>query len=213
MKKITTTFIFMIFTSVLFSQQFGIKTGLNLTNVYGDDAIIQDIVTTSPLKTGAKVAGFAQFGYGILTFTTEAGISQKGYVRKLQIENAFGSVKAKSTYNLNYLDLKTSANYYVSDMFLLNLGVGLSILLNGKWTEEYYEMTGGYVGLPDYESDVVIGEDVSGMDFGVNLGTTFYITESLLLEANYYLGLATLDPYGESSIYNNSVSISCGYAF
>ena len=69
MKKIITTFIFLIFTSALFAQQFGVKTGLNLTNVYGDDVILEDSLTKNPLKPGAKVAGFAQFGYGPLTMT------------------------------------------------------------------------------------------------------------------------------------------------
>ena len=215
MKKIITIFIFLIFNSFLYAQQFGIKAGLNLTNVYGDDVILEDSLTKNPLKPGAKVAGFAQFGYGPLTITTEAGISQKGYVTKLQIEDEFGSIKAKTTYHLNYLNLNTSANYFVSDMLSLNLGVGLSILLNGKYKEEYYDITGGYVDwfFVDYEDDAEIGEDISGTDFGVNLGSTFYITEKLFLDANYYLGLATLDPDGNLSMYNNSISLSCGYAF
>ena len=216
MKKITTTFIFMIFTSVLFSQQFGIKTGLNLTNVYGDDKVFIDDDFTNPLKPGVNVAGFAQFGYGPLKFNVQAGISQKGFIMKDQIggDSLGGSVKVNSTYHLNYIDINTSGNYFVSDMLSLNAGFGLLLLVNGKNTVKFYEHTGDYIGLfSDYENDAEIGEDLSGVDFGVNLGTTFYITESLLLDANYYLGLATLDPYEDSSIYNNSINISCGYIF
>ena len=125
-----------------------------------------------------------------------------------------GSVKVNSTYHLNYIDINTSGNYFVSDMLSLNAGFGLLLLVNGKNTVKFYEHTGDYIGLfSDYENDAEIGEDLSGVDFGVNLGTTFYITESLLLDANYYLGLATLDPYEDSSIYNNSINISCGYIF
>ena len=214
MKKITTTFIFLIFTSALFAQQFGIKAGLNLTNVYGDDKVFLDDDFTNPLKPGAKITVFVQFGEESTRFTTNLGISQKGFVMKDQYEDPLGSVKAKGMYHLNYLDLNTSVNYFVSDVLSINLGAGLSILLNGKNTLDYYDVTGNYVGLfEDFEDDAEIGEDISGIDFGVSLGSTFYITEKLFLDANYYLGLATLDPDGDDSIYNNAITVSCGYVF
>ena len=133
---------------------------------------------------------------------------------KDQYEDPLGSVKAKGMYHLNYLDINTSVNYFLSDVLSLNLGAGLLILLNGKNTLDYYDVTGNYVGLfEDFEDDAEIGEDISGIDFGVNLGSTFYITEKLFLDVNYYLGLATLDPDGDDLIYNNGITVSCGYAF
>ena len=214
MKKIITTFLFLFITSFLYAQQFGIKAGLNLTNVYGDDKVFLDDDFTNPLKPGAKITVFAQFGEESIRFITNVGISQKGFMMKDQYEDPLGSVKAKGTYHLNYLDVNTSANYFVSDVLSLNLGAGLLILLNGKNTLDYYDVTGTYVGLfEDFEDDAEIGEDITGIDFGVSLGSTFYITEKLFLDANYYLGLVTLDPDGDDSIYNNSITVSCGYVF
>ena len=214
MKKIITIFIFLIFNSFLYAQQFGIKAGLNLTNVYGDEKVFLDDDFTNPLKPGAKITVFAQFGEESIRFTSNVGISQKGFIMKDQYEDQLGSVKAKGMYQLNYLDISTSANYFLSDVLSLNLGAGLLILLNGKNTLDYYDVTGNYVGLfEDFEDDAEIGEDISGIDFGVNFGSTFYITEKLFLDVNYYLGLATLDPDGDDSIYNNGITVSCGYAF
>jgi hypothetical protein len=128
--------------------------------------------------------------------------------------NVEGSVKAKGTYNFNCLDINTMAIFFVSDLISINSGLGLSFVLNGKATLEYYDETGLKVGYFQDQTDAAeIGEDLTAMDLGLNIGTTFYLNENFLVDANYYLGLLTLDPDGDVSAYNNVVAISIGYVF
>ena len=48
---------------------------------------------------------FSQLGDGPYKLTIETGFSQKGFIMKDEEQDALGSVKAKSSYNINYLDL------------------------------------------------------------------------------------------------------------
>ena len=197
-----------------FGQKIGLKTGLNLSNVYGEDKEFIDDDFKSPLKLGYRVAVFSQFGDGTYKLTIESGFSQKGYMMKDEEENEFGSVKAKAKVNLNYLDFNTMFNFFITDFVSINTGVGLGLALSGKSTIEFYDETGIYVGaFEDTEDDADIGDDVSAFDLGINFGSTFYLNQNFLIDANYYFGLLTLDPNGDASAYNNVISISLGYTF
>ena len=213
MKKITTLLLAVVLSNNVFSQ-IGVKAGLNLSNVFGEDKLFLDDDFKSPFKTGLRMSVFSQFGDGPYKFTIETGLSQKGYIMKDEEENDLGSVKAKATYNLNYLDLNSTFNFFVSDFISINTGVGLGAALNGKAKLEFYDETGIYVGaFQDDTDDAEIGEDISAFDLGLLLGTTFYLNESFLIDANYYLGLLTLDPEGDESAYNHVIAVSLGYVF
>ena len=157
---------------------------------------------------------FSQFGDGPYKLTIETGFSQKGYIMKDEEENELGSVKAKASYNLNYLDLNSTVNFFISDFISINTGVGLGVALNGKAKLEFYEETGIYVGaFQDNTDDAEIGEDISAFDLGLLFGSTFYLNENFLIDANYCLGLLTLDPDGDDSVLNHVIAVSLGYAF
>ena len=94
MKKITVLLIAIVLSNNVFSQ-IGIKAGLNLSNVYGEDKIFLDDDFSNPLKTGLRMSVFSQFGDGPYKLTIETGLSQKGYIMKDEEQDALGSVKAK----------------------------------------------------------------------------------------------------------------------
>ena len=213
MKKITVLLIAIVLSNNVFSQ-IGIKAGLNLSNVYGEDKIFLDDDFSNPLKTGLRMSVFSQFGDGPYKLTIETGFSQKGYIMKDEEENELGSVKAKASYNLNYLDLNSTVNFFVLDFISINTGVGLGVALNGKAKLEFYDETGIYVGaFQDDTDDAEIGEDISAFDLGLLLGSTFYLNENFLIDASYYMGLLTLDPDGDDSAYNHVIAVSLGYVF
>ena len=191
MKKITTLLLAIVLSNNVFSQ-IGVKAGFNLSNVYGEDKLFLDDDFTSPLKTGLRMSVFSQFGDGPYKLTIETGLSQKGYIMKDEEENELGSVNAKASYNLNYIDLNSTVNFYVSD----------------------YDETGIYVGgFQDDTDDAEIGEDISAFDLGLLLGSSFYLNENFLIDASYYMGLLTLDPEGDDSAYNHVIAVSLGYVF
>ena len=100
----------------------------------------------------------------------------------------------------------------------LNAGLGISFLMSGKFKSEL-DVTGQYSDFYDeddlsYEDDAEIGEDLAGLDFGANIGASFYINDAMHVNARYYLGLAKLDPSDNpDSIFNNAIMISFGYGF
>ena len=213
MKKITVLLIAIVLSNNIFSQ-IGIKAGLNLSNVYGEDKIFLDDDFSNPLKTGLRMSVFSQFGDSPYKLTIETGFSQKGFIMKDEEQDALGSVKAKSSYNINYLDLNSTVNFFVSDFISINTGLGIGVALNGKAKLEFYDETGIYEGVfQDDTDDAEIGEDISAFDLGLLLGSTFYLNENFLIDANYYLGLLTLDPDGDDSLFNHVIALSLGYAF
>ena len=213
MKKITVLLIAIVLSNNVFSQ-IGIKAGLNLSNVYGEDKIFLDDDFSNPLKAGLRMSVFSQFGDGPYKLTIETGFSQKGFIMKDEEQDALGSVKAKSSYNINYLDLNSTVNFFVSDFISINTGLGIGVALNGKAKLEFYDETGIYEGVfQDNTDDAEIGEDISAFDLGLLLGSTFYLNENFLIDANYYLGLLTLDPDGDDSLFNHVIVVSLGYAF
>ena len=218
MKKIYTTIsAVLLMTSITFAQEFGVKGGVAMTNLYGADWDIDDFgdEVKNPLKIGLNVAGFARFGDGPLGFTAEAGFSQKGTVLKSNlVDDALGTLDAQTSWTLNYIDFNAIGNYFISDYVSLNAGLGISFLISGKLKNEY-DATGAYSGLyNDSEDDAEIGEDISGLDFGANLGASFYLNESMHIEARYYLGLAPIDPNDDpDSVFNNAIMITFAYGF
>ena len=73
MKNIyTIILVALLTTSMSFAQEFGVKGGVSMTNLYGADWDMDDFgdEVKNPLKIRLNLAGFARFGDGPLRFTT-----------------------------------------------------------------------------------------------------------------------------------------------
>ena len=202
------------FSNNVFSQN-GVKIGTNFSSIYGDITFGFNDGNdfTSQLKTGLRMSVFSQYGDGSYKLTIETGLSQKGYILKDELEDELGTIKTKGTFNINYLDLNSTVHFFVSDFISINAGAGFGIALSGIAKLEFYDKTGAYEGVFGDTNNAEIGEDISAFDLGLILGSTFYLNENFLLDANYYLGFLTQNPDGDYSIYNKVISISLGYIF
>ena len=220
MRKIFFFFIIVLFAnSISFAQEFGFKGGLSLANIYGEDRPDIDDDQSNPFKPGFNFAGFFRFGEGPFRYTVEAGFSQKGTLIKYpETSENLGSYKPEQLFNLNYMDINAFGNYFISNRVSLDLGLGISFLINGQ-AKQVFNATGVYADLiEDSSNPAVIGEDVTGLDLGVKLGASFYINEKIHADAHYYLGFLTLDPDNNSDfdpdkMFNNAIMISFGYKF
>ena len=56
-------------------------------------------------------------------------------------------------------------------------------------------------------------DDTRSMDFGINVGAGFAVTEVISINAGYEMGLATLDPDGDGDSKNSNIYIGMTYSF
>tara|TARA_B100000700_G_C14985636_1_gene828673 strand:- start:125 stop:817 length:693 start_codon:yes stop_codon:yes gene_type:complete len=116
----------------------------------------------------------------------------------------------EETYLMDYITLDPTFEYYVNDWFTLNLGPSVSYLIKNNVkivvTEEGVER------IQDaYDGEVI---EVNNIDGGLNIGTSFYLTEHLDVELNLYIGIIGLENQDEG--YNKTLqatSLSLGYTF
>jgi len=202
MKKLFTILtVFALTTTISFAQaQFGIKAGLNIAAVgSSEDGGPEDA------RMGMQLGGIAMFGLSdAVQLRTGLTYSQKGA--------AFAKETGMETdlvYAFDYLEVPID--------FAFNLGDGGFTLSAGPYLAFLMGANAKYDG--DTE-DINKDDDlINGMDFGLNLGMSFLINESILIDARYGMGLSDItsaeDSDGDdySTDVNGALQISVGYVF
>ena len=195
-------------TDKLFSQEFGIKAGLNLSNMH----IVYDrmLSNDSNMKTGFHIGATAEFPLTEI-FSLETGLllSTKGFIEEVKDFNY------KVIFNPLYLDipLTVKASSYIGGtkvygMFGSYIGIGLSgtikgeVIVDGVTTSQEIDIEWG--------SD--IDSDFKRMDFGLIIGAGVELN-SIQIGLNYSLGLANISPQTNLKINNRVLGISVGYRF
>ena len=116
----------------------------------------------------------------------------------------------KETYFMDYITLDPTFEYYVNDWFTLNVGPSVSYLITNNVKRVVTEE--GVERIQDaYDGEIV---DVNDIDAGLNLGTSFYLTERMDIELNLYIGMIGLENQDEGySKALQATSFSLGYTF
>ncbi len=156
---------------------FGLKTGLNISNFTGGDADRNNLF-------GFQIGGFAEFELSDnFSLQPELLYSRQGS----EVNN---SVKIK----VDYLAIPLMAKYYLSEKLSLEAGPQFSFLVNDK-----AEFTDSSV--PDAETDA------SSFDFGLNIGLGFDISSNLFTQARYNYGITTVveNPDIKNSVFQISL--------
>ncbi len=184
-----------------FAQEFGIKAGLNLSNM-----LVKDDNTTYSddydMKIGFHVGVTAEFPLAEL-FSFETGLlfTQKGY----KYDGAWGDYAL----NLYYLEvpLLGKATYDLGDVMLYGqLGPYVGFGLAGKFKSD------------DEEEDIDWGsdddDDLKRLDFGLNIGAGVQVS-NITIGASYGLGLMNISPHDEGGFKTNNrvIGVSVGYKF
>ncbi len=173
------------------STRFGIKGGLNISSIVGED------VRDANALVGFHVGGLA-----------EIHVVEKFYI---QPELLFSTQGAKfdggfggdGDVKLNYLNIPVLAKYYIVDKkFSVEAGPQLGILLSAK------------------AEDVDIKDDTKSADFGFNFGAGYNFTDNFSVGLRYTVGLSPLwddniDDSGDlyDSAKNGNFQISAAYKF
>ena len=116
----------------------------------------------------------------------------------------------RETFTMEYITLDPLFEYRPNDRISLIIGPSISYLISNNLVR-YIEEEGS-----ERTSDALNGEipGVSDIDAGLNVGTSFFITENLDIDLNAYIGMMEFENIEDG--YQKTLkafSISCGYTF
>ena len=182
--------------SFTFAGEMGLSAygGLGLANI-SYEADTPDGVTHG-MKPGLNIG----VQYNKLPVLVGAGISMRGSVMSMD------GVDDKTTTSMNYLDISVLYPYAVGPG---NVFAGLDIGINLSATTT--------VGDADAVDLKEVDDVINGLDYGLLVGYTYPINETMGVSAGYYLGLADWSGDGGaeedvSSDKHNGIIINVGYA-
>lgn len=183
----------------------GLKAGMNIANLHGDD--VEGLGFES--KMGFCAGGFITFKVAnIVAIQPEVLYTQKGN----KWEEEFNGETWKVTFNLNYLEIPVllkvimpiqgmiKPHLFAGPYFAYNLTAKVKEEYNGQSDEE---------DIDEYFKDTDFGTVFGGgIDFGLPVG-------KIVFDARYSLGLTSIDEPddGTADVKNDAFSFMLGYAF
>ena len=191
--------------------EFGIKGGINLATITGDDTDDLDGRTSFHVGVVAEIAISDKFSVQPeLLYSSQGATSEDSYT-----EEGF-NVKEEVTVKLDYINLPIIAKYYVADGFSIEAGPQIGFLMN---SELEIDLTASGEGISeDFSETEDLKDYVKGIDVGLNFGLGYKMESGLNFSARYNLGLSdgNDDPEffeSDSALKNNVIQISVGYFF
>lgn len=218
LRKLLFAIIMITISTVSFAQTFGIKAGLNLSNMLmkDNDQTYSDDFKMNP---GFHFGATAEIPIvEMLSFETGLLISTKGFKTSGESSESGFTYEYKTKMNLIYLDIPLTAKATfdlggakIYGAFGPYLGMGLTgktkteATVNGSSDTNSEDVSWG----SDAEND-----DLKRLDFGVSVGAGIEIS-SIQVGLSYELGLANISPYtdGGAKIGNRVLGLSVGYKF
>ncbi len=213
MKKMTLVFLAIGLSVSLFAQEtqtssetkptpkFGLKAGLNLTNLYVNDVDDENIKPGLSIGAYAKIPVTKHF-----SFQPEVLYSMKG--AQVNYNNLLYSGKYR--FNLNYLEVPLAAVINVAKNFNIQAGPYAAFLLSAKVQD--VDDNGNITGATELDKD-----DFESIDYGVFAGAAFDIS-NVTLGARYTYGLNEIGKTGLSGNItrdskNSAITFFLGFGF
>ena len=157
------------------AAQFGVKGGVNFSNMYTDDVDDENVLTS--FNAGVY---FNLPVSDLFSIQPEVLYSRKG--AELRYDNVFASGSAK--FNLNYIEVPVLLKINVTDNFNIHAGPYFAYLIDSKITND------GDGGAFDFESNFD-NDDFNKFDAGIAAGIGFDF-DSFGIGARYNYGLSTI---------------------
>jgi len=197
MKKFLFIVCFFVFAgSYSYAQdlKFGAKAGLNLSTLVGDD--VDDV----DMKAGLYFGGFLNVSLSDhLSFQPELLYSRQGW--KEDSEGEGGTIKT-SYINVPLL-LKMSLG--TSNKIHICAGPQLGFLVKAEAKQEQGDMS----------ASVDVKDQINNVDFSLNFGLTFDISDNMSLDIRYNRGLSKVLDLDDMDIeaYNSVIQLGASYSF
>ena len=177
--------------------KFGTKVGLNLSNFTGD-------LDDSDSKIGFNIGAFAEISLSDkFIFQPELLFSSQG----AKFEESDNNFSSEEKLKFNYLNMPLMIKFAASDKFALEFGPQLGFLLSAK--SKFEETFDGET----FSEEVDIKDSVKSIDFGLNFGASFDVSENIMIGARYNLGLSDITDSEDLKVQNAVFSFSVGYRF
>jgi opacity protein-like surface antigen len=177
--------------------KFGVKGGLNVATLTGD-------IDNASSKVGFHVGGFAEIKVSDkFAVQPELLFSTQGAKREFLDDFGDGDVKVEQKINLSYVNIPVMAKFYVADGFSLEAGPQIGFLTSAKYK---FEAEG-----ESEEEDAK--DELNSVDFGLNFGAGYNLTENLSAGLRYNLGLSNIAKDSDGKSKNSVFSVSLGYKF
>lgn len=193
-KKILTTLCLIGFISLSNAQEssstgarFGLKGGVNFTNLYVDD--VDDTNMLTSFNAGVFVELPITQGVAIVP---ELNFSRKGS----EVQNTILTETYKSKFKLSYLEMPVLLKLNLVPNFNLHAGPYVAYLLNAK--TDVVDENGDRVESFEYDTD-----DFNKLDFGLSAGLGFDFN-NFGIGARYNYGLSEIDKDNNANGAKNS---------
>ena len=178
MKKIFVTSILLLISSYTVQAQklkYGLKVGVSLSNLRGNNGIVED---ASSIVT-PQFGGFVYWKLSDkMSFKPELLYSKQGAKLKGEIR--------ENELSASYLNIPLMFQRHISKRMALEFGPQLGILLKFKY-KIYRDIEGDIVGVESQHTD-----GRNSIDFGLNLGGVYQLENGLNLYLRYNFGLISL---------------------
>ena len=202
MKKLASILILAFFTIAVSAQslipiKYGIKVGANISNIISTpNEGVKNIETSSQI--GISGGFYMEIALNEKWYINpELMYVQKGASFDYDYKHKWDSIltndvnnldeyTTKNSLNLAYIVLNPTVSYKASDKLALNFGPSVSFLISENYT--YNEEIVGE-NSPLNAVEPIPGTYISeNLDIGLNLGLSYYITESFLVDAKVNTG-------------------------
>lgn len=195
----------LVSSAAAFSQHFGIKAGVNVSNNSLPTATFNNVPNyladaPNPSVSKSALTGFhAGVFYNIplgANFNFQPEILYTTYGTKLNMNYAGAAFSAK--WKMDYLALPLMFQYNLIPNLFVEAGPELGLLLTSK-------VSGSGQSLD-------VKEEMKKFNAGIGIGAGYFFTENIGLNARYVVGLTDLDDSGVKSK-NSAIQIGLAYKF
>jgi len=188
--------------------KFGAKLGLNSATQSTTIPVIAGENSSLESVTGVNIGGYANIKISD-KFSVQPELLYSMQGAKLVISNASGPEKIETTLSMDYINLPIMAKFMVAKKISLQAGpqIGFLVSATGKNSSNFF---GGPNSTIDFK------DKANGVDFGLNFGAGYDITEKLSVDLRYNIGLSQLEKNletGQSASKNRVFSLNLGYSF
>jgi hypothetical protein len=205
MKKYILTALLIFATGLTSAQntQFGLKGGVNVSNLYGTGWV--ELSNTSPIIS-FHVGGFVEIKLSDkISIQPELLYSLQGCKYSIELRQNDDPneppINADVVSSLSYINIPVMFKYYVIEKFSLEAGPQLGVLVSSKVKSDL-------TGQPSSVYNNISG--YNSFDYGVNFGAGYDISEKLSTGIRYNIGLCDIDK-STSVTKNRVLSLSMCY--
>lgn len=196
------------FTNAQKTVIFGVKSGMNIS-------VLTDDLSRANGRIGFVLGSFVELRlFEKFSLQPEVVYSSQGAQYRQYTYAGFSESYNNTRINLMYIVVPVMAKYYVFDGIAVEFGPQVNFLAGAKLNYDSYSYIAGADIYSGGSRD--IKEFTEPIDYGLNLGGSFEITDEVLFNVRYTLGLENVlsNPAGTNNSSKNSVlCFTVGYKF